>query len=188
MPFNFNLAADGSRHAISIRGKNIVATRTTDNILSLAVLLKTGYKVKFRVSRSLTPLMVVTCTCQRVSALLVFSGNLWRLPTWSSPQRSESTAGIPAHQNPFAALLNVPENVACTRAASQPSEVSPLELSVADQIRLCHDRNRHPSYNTDTRENVKRVLLHLARAPIVQVNACRTRAITQSPNKNPRSF
>ena len=28
------LAADGSRHAISIRGKNIVATRATDNILS----------------------------------------------------------------------------------------------------------------------------------------------------------
>ena len=34
------IAADGSRHAISICGKNIVATRTTDNILSLAVLLK----------------------------------------------------------------------------------------------------------------------------------------------------
>jgi hypothetical protein len=32
------IAADGSRHAISIRGKNIVATRATDNILSLAVL------------------------------------------------------------------------------------------------------------------------------------------------------
>ena len=30
------LAADGSRHAVSIRGKNIVATRTTDNILSLS--------------------------------------------------------------------------------------------------------------------------------------------------------
>ena len=55
MPFNFNLAADGSRHAISIRGKNIVATRTTDNILSLAVLLKTGYKVKFRVFTVLDP-------------------------------------------------------------------------------------------------------------------------------------
>ena len=44
----------------------------------------------------------------------------------------------PAHQNPFAALLNIPENVAYKRAASQPFEVSPLELSVADQIRLCH--------------------------------------------------
>jgi hypothetical protein len=29
------LAADGSRHAISIRGRNIVATRATDNFLSL---------------------------------------------------------------------------------------------------------------------------------------------------------
>jgi hypothetical protein len=70
---------------------------------------------------------------------------------WSSPSRCESTAGIPAHQNPFAALVNVPDNVACTRAASQPVEVSPLELSVADQIRLCHDRDGHPSYNTHLR-------------------------------------
>jgi hypothetical protein len=41
--------------------------------------------------------------------------------------------------------------VDCTRAASQPVEVSPLELSVADQIRLCHDRDGHPSYNTHLR-------------------------------------
>ena len=48
--------------------------------------------------------------------------------------------------------MNVPENVACTRAAQcQPVEVSPLELSVADQIRLCHDRDGHPSYNTHLR-------------------------------------
>jgi hypothetical protein len=67
------LAADGSRHAISIRGKNIVATRTTDNILSLAVLLKAGYKVEFRVGTDLESLMVATCTSQRVSALLSFS-------------------------------------------------------------------------------------------------------------------
>jgi hypothetical protein len=67
---------------------------------------------------------------------------------WSSPSRCESTADIPAHQNPFAALLNIPENVACTRAASQPSEVSPLDLSVADQTRLCHDLDGHASYNT----------------------------------------
>ena len=71
------IAADGSRHVISIRGKNIVATRTTDNILSLAVLLKAGYKVSFRVSltesRTLTPRMEVTCTRQRVSVLLSHS-------------------------------------------------------------------------------------------------------------------
>jgi hypothetical protein len=30
--------------------KNIVATRVTDNILSLAALLKAGYKVHFRVT------------------------------------------------------------------------------------------------------------------------------------------
>ena len=49
------LAADGSRHPISIRGKNIVASRATDNILSLAVLLKAGYKVNFCVGTDLDP-------------------------------------------------------------------------------------------------------------------------------------
>ena len=67
------LAADGSRHTVSIRGKNIVATRATDNILSLAVLLKAGYKVEFRVGTDLEPLMVATCTRQRVSAWLSVS-------------------------------------------------------------------------------------------------------------------
>ncbi len=150
------LAADGSRHAISIRGMNVVATRTTDNILSLAVLLKAGYcdryKVEFRVGTDLDPSDGGDLYTQKGKHIaLVFSGNLWRLPMWSAPSQCESTASIPAHQNPFVALLNIPENVACTRAASQPSEVSPLELCVADQIRLCHDRDGHPSYNTHLR-------------------------------------
>jgi hypothetical protein len=71
------LAADGSRHAISIRGKNIVATRTTDNILSLAVLLKAGYKVEFRVGTDLDPTVggdLYTLKVRRIA--LVFSGNL----------------------------------------------------------------------------------------------------------------
>ena len=118
------IAADGSRHAISIRGKNIVATRTTDNILSLAVLLKAGYKVNFRVGTDIDPTDggdLYTPKGKRIA--LVFAGNLWRLPMWSSPSRCESTAGIPAHQNPFDTLVNVPENVACGRAASQSFEV-----------------------------------------------------------------
>jgi hypothetical protein len=137
---------------ILIRGKNIAATRATDNILSLPVLLQAGYKVNFRVGtafKSNDGGDLYTPTGKRIA--LIFAGNLWRLPMWSSPSGCESTAGIPAHQNPFAALLNIPENVACTRAASQPSEVSPLELSVADHKRLCHDRDGHPSYNTRLR-------------------------------------
>ena len=86
------LAANGSRHAISICGKNIVATRATDNLLSLAVLLKAGYKVNFRVG---TDLALYTPKGKRTA--LVFAGNLWRLPMWSSTSRCASTAGIPAH-------------------------------------------------------------------------------------------
>jgi len=107
------ITADGLYHAISIRGKNIVATRATDNILSLTVLLKAGYKVNFRVDTDLDPTDggdLYTPKGKRIA--LVFAGNLWRLPMWSSPSRCESTAGIPTHQNTVAALLNVPENVA----------------------------------------------------------------------------
>ena len=49
------IAANGSRHAILVRGKNIVATHATDNILSLAVLLQAGYQVNFRVGTALNP-------------------------------------------------------------------------------------------------------------------------------------
>jgi hypothetical protein len=141
--------ANGSRHAISIRGNNIVDTRAKDNILSLAVLLKAGYKVNFRVGTDLDITDGGDLYTPRVKRIvLVFAGNLWRLPMWSSPSRCASTACIPSHQNPFAAILNIPENVACARAASPSSELSPLELSVADQISLCHDRDGHPSYNT----------------------------------------
>jgi hypothetical protein len=188
------------------------ARQITSCLLSvLAVLLKARYryKVNFRVGTDLdTTDGGGLCTPKGKRIALVFAGNLWRLPMWSSPSRYESPASIPAHQNPFAALLNIPENVACTRAASQPFEASPLELLVADQIRRCQDRDGHLSYNTHLRmynpekvagilrtfrlslliSNVKRVLLHLARAPIVQVNAYRTRAIAQSVSRNPRSF
>jgi len=67
------LAADGSRHAVSIRGKNIVATRATDNILSLASCSRQYTKSIFALARTLTPLMVVTCSRQRVSALPSYS-------------------------------------------------------------------------------------------------------------------
>jgi hypothetical protein len=103
------LAADGSRHAISIRDMNIVATRTTDNILSLAVLLKAGYKVKFRVGTDLDPTDggdLYTPKGKRIA--LVFSGNLWRLPICSSPSRCESTAGIPAHQKSIRCAFQYP--------------------------------------------------------------------------------
>ena len=82
------LAAGGSRHPISIRGKNIVASRATDNILSLAVLLKAGYKVNFCVGTDLDPTDggdLYTPKGKRIA--LVFAGNLWRIPMWSAPSR-----------------------------------------------------------------------------------------------------
>ena len=102
---------------------------------------------------------------------------------WSPPSRCESTAGIPAHQNPFAVLLNIPDAVACTCIASQPSEISPLEVDSREVAGILRTFRLFSLIS-----NVKRVLLHFARTHIVQVNAYRTRAITQSVSRNPRSF
>jgi hypothetical protein len=94
--------------------------------------------------------MVVNCTRQRVSALLSFSQAI--SGGFQCGAHPHDVRVLPVSLLiSIRALLNIPENVACTRAASQPSEVSPLELSVADQIRLCHDRDGHPPYNTHLR-------------------------------------
>jgi len=53
------IAADGSRHAISIRGKNILLKADTKSIFALA--------------RTLTSRMEVTCTRQRINLLLSYS-------------------------------------------------------------------------------------------------------------------
>ncbi len=79
------IAADGSRHAILIRGKNIVATHATDNILSLAVLLQAGYQVNFRVGTAQNPTDggdIYTPTGKQIA--LIFAGNLLRLSNVAS--------------------------------------------------------------------------------------------------------
>jgi hypothetical protein len=67
------LAADGSRHPVSIRGKNIVASRATDTSCLLPSCSRQDTRSIFALARTLTPLMVATCTRQRVSALLSYS-------------------------------------------------------------------------------------------------------------------
>jgi len=56
------IAADGSRHAISIRGKNIVATRATDNILLSRCCFQQAIKSIFAWALLKTQLMAVIST------------------------------------------------------------------------------------------------------------------------------
>ena len=212
---------DGKRYLIRIQGQNIIATKATNSILSLAVLMKAGYDVKFKVGTALDAQDGgILYTPDGKEIALVFNDNMWRLPMWSKPVRqrhldgqSANKSGFPVHANAFDALQCedvVPTSVqealdmewpgdvvdivvqqtavsfsvaAATLAAYQGDvvdtiltlelgpaavaasaesamqaptrsteavrtcDVSPLELSMADRVRLCHDRDGHPSKN-----------------------------------------
>ena len=204
---------DGKRYLIRIQGQNIIAKRATNSIMSLAVLMKAGYDVKFRVGTEDNAADGGTLyTPEGKEIALTFKDNMWRLPMWSKPVRQ---GGMHAHVNSFSALpfddtnmsptsvqnardtaypgdvvdfvvqqTNVDFRTASTTldayngdvvdtiialtsgpaAAAAPEDIvvqvqanindvtrscdiSPLELSIADQVRLCHDRDGHPSKN-----------------------------------------
>ena len=202
---------DGKRFLIRIRGSNIIAKKATNSILSLAVLLKAGYDVKFRVGTESNPNDGGTLTTPDGKEIaLNFKNNMWTLPMWSKPARATSVqtankfAALPcndlaaptsvqeAHETeypgdvvdivaqqtgvsfleasatldayhgdvvdailalehgPAAVAAPNTSTIAVTAHAStvtRTSEISPLDLSVAEQVRLCHDRDGHPSRN-----------------------------------------
>jgi NACalpha-BTF3-like transcription factor len=202
---------DQQRYLIRIQGQNIVATKATNTIMSLAVLLKAGYDVKFKVgTKGDAADGGILYTPDGKEIALTFKDNMWRLPMWSKPVRQDDTH---AHVNSFSALpchdidmsptsvqearetaypgdvvdfvvqhtnadfltasttldayngdvvdtivalksgpaaAAAPEHVviqANVSNATRPCDISPLDLSIADQVRLCHDRDGHPSKN-----------------------------------------
>jgi hypothetical protein len=129
------IAADGSRHAILIRGKNFVAARATDNILSLAVLLQAGYKVNFRVGTDLlTQLMTVTSTRQLVSASLSFSQAI--SGGFQCGAHHDDVRVLPVCLVIKIHTLHFYMPMTTSLAHALQVKVSPFELSVADQLRL----------------------------------------------------
>ena len=79
---------DQQRYLIRIQGQNIVATKATNTIMSLAVLLKAGYDVKFKVgTKSDAADGGVLYTPDGKEIALTFKDNMWRLPMWSKPVR-----------------------------------------------------------------------------------------------------
>jgi hypothetical protein len=209
------VTTDGKRYLIRIQGKNIIAKKATNCIMSLAVLMKAGYDVKFRVgSKDNAQDGGILFTPDGKQIALVFNDNMWRLPMWSKPVRQGELAvqsGFPTHVNTFkvldcgdtvptsvqeaediaypgdvvdiivqqtgvsfitaaatlaayqnnvvdsilaielgpAAVAAPEDNIiqAYASSATRPCDVSPLELSDADSVRLCHDRDGHPSNN-----------------------------------------
>ena len=212
------VTTDGKRYLIRIQGKNIIAKKATNCIMSLAVLMKAGYDVKFRVgSKGNAQDGGILFTPDGKQIALVFNDNMWRLPMWSKPVRQggddklAQQSGFPVHANTFdvldsgdtvptsveeaeqmaysgdvvdiivqqtdvsfttaaatlaayqgnvvdsilaielgAAAVAAPDDSAIQAYASSATrtcDVSPLELSDADRVRLCHDRDGHPSKN-----------------------------------------
>ena len=90
---------DQQRYLIRIQGQNIVARKATNTIMSLAVLLKAGYDVKFKVgTKGDAADGGILYTPDGKEIALTFKDNMWRLPMWSKPVRQDDTH---AHVNYF---------------------------------------------------------------------------------------
>ena len=64
-------------------GSTLLVEKTKDNILSLVVLLKTGFKVDFAVGSDDDSCFVGTLyTPEGILIQLVFHDNLWHVPMW----------------------------------------------------------------------------------------------------------
>ena len=79
---------EGKRHAIFMRNQTLVVDKETETLLSVAVLLKAGFDVKFVTGAKKDPTFcghLVTPDGQKIR--MIFGDNLWRLPMWSDQVR-----------------------------------------------------------------------------------------------------
>jgi hypothetical protein len=79
---------EGKRYAIFMRNQTLVVDKETETLLSVAVLLKAGFDVKFVTGTKRDPTFggyLVTPDGQKIR--MIFGDNLWRLPMWSDPVR-----------------------------------------------------------------------------------------------------
>jgi hypothetical protein len=79
---------EGKRYAIFMRNQTLVVDKETETLLSVAVLLKAGFDVKFVTGTKRDPTFggyLVTPDGQKIR--MIFGDKLWRLPMWSDPVR-----------------------------------------------------------------------------------------------------
>ena len=82
---------EGKRYAIFMQNQALVVDKETETLLSLAVLIKTGYDVKFVTGTNKDPTFdgyLVTPDGQKIR--MTIGDNLWRLTMWNDPVRYTS--------------------------------------------------------------------------------------------------
>ena len=87
---------EGKRYAIFMQNQTLVVNKETETLLSVAVLLKAGFDVKFVTGTKKDPTFgsyLVTPDGQKIR--MTFGDNLWRLPMWSDPARYTSDQVAP---------------------------------------------------------------------------------------------
>ena len=127
---------EGKRYAIFMRNQTLVVDKETETLLSVAVLLKAGFNVKFVTCTKKDPTFggyLVTPDGQKIRT--IFGDNLWRLPMWSDPVRYTNDETSPTKRN---TLALVPTAAALQALAQQPS------LPDQEAMQLVHDMWCHP--------------------------------------------
>jgi hypothetical protein len=78
-------------------GSTLLVEKTKDNIISLAVLLKAGFKVDFAVGRpDDTGFGGILYTPEGILIKLVFHDNLWHIPMWQPPSIVPPRTDLPS--------------------------------------------------------------------------------------------
>jgi hypothetical protein len=109
---------EGKRYAIFMRNQTLVVDKETETLLSVAVLLKAGFDVKFVTGTKRDPTFggyLVTPDGQKIR--MIFGDNLWRLPMWSDPVRYKNDQTSPTKRNALARVPTAP----ALEALAQPS-------------------------------------------------------------------
>jgi hypothetical protein len=126
---------EGKRYAIFMRNQTLVVGKETETLLSVAVLLKAGFDVKFVTGTKRDPTFggyLVTPDGQKIR--MIFGDNLWRLPMWSDPVRYKNEQTSPIKRNTLALV----PTTAALEALAQPS------LPDQEAMQLVHDMWCHP--------------------------------------------
>jgi hypothetical protein len=126
---------EGKRYAIFMQNQTLVVDKESETLLSVAVLPKAGFDVKFVTGTKRDPTFggyLETPDGQKIR--MIFGENLWRLPMWRDPVRYKNDQTSPTKANTLA-LVPI---AAALEALAQPS------LPDQEAIQLVHDMWGHP--------------------------------------------
>jgi hypothetical protein len=136
---------EGKCYAIFMRNETLVVDKETETLLSVAVLLKAGFDVKFVTGTKTYFWWIPRDTRWPEDSQCFFGDNLWRLPMWSDPVRYTNDQTSPTKRN---TLALVPATSAL-EALAQPS------LPDQEAMQLVHDMWCHPG--NDKMEQIYKV-------------------------------